>query len=72
MNKNCTKDDSEINELSEDEENAQEDIGSHQHFLDESCDAIAAQTVISMPPRVLLCIAMRMPAQAGRASSANT
>ena len=49
MNKNCTKD-SEINELSEDEENVQEDIGSHQHFSDESCDgAIAAQTVTSMP-----------------------
>jgi hypothetical protein len=53
MNKNCTKDDSEINELSEDEENAQEDIGSHQNLSDQSCDgAIAAQTVTSMPPMV--------------------
>lgn len=52
MNKNCTKD-SEINELSEDDENVQEDIESHQHFSDESFDgAIAAQTVTSMPPRV--------------------
>lgn len=52
MNKNCTKD-SEINELLEDDENVQEDIGSYQHFLDESCDgAIAVQTLTSMPPRV--------------------
>jgi hypothetical protein len=50
MNKNCSKDDSGINEFSEDEENAQEDIGLHQHLSDESCDgAIAAQTVTSMP-----------------------
>jgi hypothetical protein len=40
-------------ELSEDEENAQEDIGSHQHLSDESCDgAIVAQTVTSMRPMV--------------------
>jgi hypothetical protein len=53
MNKNCTRDDSGINESSEDEENAQEDIGSHRNLSNQSFDgAIAAQTVTSMPPIV--------------------